>query len=34
MGKEGDLIVIGCSDTADMIKDVMRHAEILIPSVE
>jgi cyanophycin synthetase len=34
MGKEGDLIVIGCSDTADMIRDVMRHAEILIPTAE
>ena len=34
MGREGDLIIIGCSDTADMIADVVKHAEILIPTVE
>jgi UDP-N-acetylmuramyl tripeptide synthase len=33
-GRAGDLIIIGCSDTADMIKDVIKHAEVLIPSVE
>jgi cyanophycin synthetase len=31
MGKEGDLIVIGCSDTAGMINQVAQHAEKLIP---
>ncbi|HEY9723566.1 MAG TPA: cyanophycin synthetase [Oscillatoriaceae cyanobacterium] len=31
MGREGDLIVIGCSDTAGMINQVAQHAEKLIP---
>ncbi len=34
MGRDGDLIIIGCSDTADMIADVSKHAEILIPTVD
>jgi cyanophycin synthetase len=34
MGREGDLIIIGCSDTADMIADVAKHAEILIPTAD
>jgi cyanophycin synthetase len=34
MGQEGDLIVIGCSDTAGMITQVIQHAEKLIPTAE
>lgn len=33
-GREGDLIVIGCSDTVDMISDVAKHAEVLVPTAE
>jgi cyanophycin synthetase len=34
MGREGDLIVIGCSDTSGMIEQVIQHAEKLIPTAE
>jgi cyanophycin synthetase len=34
MGREGDLIIIGCADTADMIASVTKHAEVLVPAVE
>jgi hypothetical protein len=34
MGQEGDLIVIGCSDTAGMITQVIQHAEKLIPTAD
>jgi cyanophycin synthetase len=34
MGREGDLIVIGCADTAGMIEQVVQYAEKLIPTAE